>query len=33
MVLTTVAVTDQQGHRQHLHLLQALTIETKILKS
>lgn len=29
MVLATVDVTDQQGHRQHLDLLQASTVETK----
>lgn len=32
VVLATVDVTDQQGHKQHLDLLQALTVETKIVK-
>lgn len=32
MLLATVDVTDQQGHRQHLDLLQILTVETKIVK-
>lgn len=32
MVWATVDVTDQQGHTQHLDLLQALTVETKIIK-
>lgn len=33
MVLATVGVTDQQGHRQHLDLLQASTVETERPKS
>lgn len=32
MVLATVDTTDQQGHTQHLDLLQTLTFETKIVK-
>ena len=33
MVLATADVTDQQGHTQHLDLLQALTVEMKRPKS
>lgn len=32
MALATVDVTDQQGHKQHLDLLQASTVKTKIVK-